>query len=150
MGIPARRERCYSTSHGVDKMKKARANAAKLAAKRHEASLRRENASGEISLELNWEYIAAAWLTTKPKSKRLGLLERYATRVELIDAIRQDTASSEAMWDVISRDPALLPAKQTSQDSKCRFGECSDPWRADHCGEAINDAGGGHFEPIQI
>ena len=124
-------------------MKKARANAAKLAAKRHKASLRRKNASGEISLELNWEYIAAAWLATKPKSERLGLLERYATRVELIDAIRQDTASHEAMI-------ALLPAKQTSQSSKCRFGECSDPWLADHCGEAINDAGGGHFEPIQI
>ena len=131
-------------------MKKARANAAKLAAKRHKASLRRKNASGEISLELNWEYIAAAWLATKPKSERLGLLERYATRVELIDAIRQDTASHEAMLDLISRDPALLPAKQTSQSSKCRFGECSDPWLADHCGEAINDAGGGHFEPIQI
>jgi hypothetical protein len=150
MGIPARREQCYSTSHGVDEMKKARANAAKLAAKRHKASLRRKNASGEIRLELNWEYIAAAWLTTKPKSERWELLERYATRVELIDAIRQDTASHEAMLDLISRDPALLPAKQTSQSSKCRFGECSDPWLADHGGEAINDAGGGHFEPIQI
>jgi hypothetical protein len=126
-------------------MKKARANAAKLAAKRHKASLRRKNASGEIRLELNWEYIAAAWLATKPKSERLGLLERYATRLELIDAIRQDTASHEAMLDLI--DPALLPAKQTKPELQ-RFGECSDAWLADHGNEVINDAGVGHFEPI--
>ena len=78
--------------------------------------MRRKNASGEISLELNWEYIAAAWLATKPKSERLGLLERYATRLELIDAIRQDTASHEAILDLISRDPALLPSQQNERE----------------------------------
>jgi hypothetical protein len=89
-------------------MKKARPNAAKLAVKRHKADLRRKKASDKICLRLNPELIVAAWLTTKPEADREGILERYATYGELLDVIRLDTASHEAMWAALDAPP--IPA----------------------------------------
>ena len=101
-------------------MRKVRANAAKLAAKRHKAALRRKKASDELRLEPNWEYIIAAWLATKPKGERWGLLERYATSDEVLDAIRQDTASHAAMAEALeylANNPAILAAEPEHQTS---------------------------------
>ena len=79
-------------------MKKSRAGASKLAAKRHKAALRRNKASDKIRFKLNADMIIAAWLNTKPKAEWRSLLERHTTYDELLDEIRQDTASHEAMW----------------------------------------------------
>jgi hypothetical protein len=88
-------------------MKKTKAVAAKLAIKRHQADLRRKKVHGGIArIEAigSVNYLAAAWLATKPREGRLGLLERYATRRELMNAICEDTAAHAAMARIIECD----------------------------------------------
>jgi predicted amino acid dehydrogenase len=93
-------------------MKKTKAVAAKLAIKRHKADLRRKKAQdGVARIEAigSVNYLAAAWLATKPEGKRWELLERYATRRELMDAICEDTASHAAMVRIIECDARVFP-----------------------------------------
>ncbi len=88
-------------------MRKPNAAAAKLAIKRHRADLRRKKVqSGVARIEAigSVNYLAAAWLATKPKGERWELLERYATSCELMDAICEDTASHAAMARIIECD----------------------------------------------
>jgi hypothetical protein len=93
-------------------MRKQKAVAAKLAFKRHQADLRRKKVQGGVArIEAvgSANYLAAAWLATKPKGERWEILERYATDRELMDAIREDTASHAAMARVIECD--LFPGQ---------------------------------------
>jgi hypothetical protein len=88
-------------------MKKQKPGTATLAAKRHARRTRRDKAqSGIARIEAigTVNYLAAAWLATKPREERLGLLERHATSGELMDAIREDTASHAAMARIIECD----------------------------------------------
>jgi hypothetical protein len=88
-------------------MRKANLKAAKLATKRHQADLRRKKVQGGVArIEAvgSVNYLAAAWLATKPRGERWELLNQYATGRELMDAIREDTASHAAMARVIECD----------------------------------------------
>ncbi len=88
-------------------MKKQKPGAVALAAKRHARRTRRDKVQGAIArIEAigSVNYLAAAWLATKPEGERWALLERYATSGELMDAIREDTASHAAMARVLACD----------------------------------------------
>jgi hypothetical protein len=85
-------------------MKKHKPGTATLAAKRHARRDKVQNGVTRIEAVGSVNYLAAAWLATKPEGERWGLLERYATRGELMDAIRENTASHAAMARVIECD----------------------------------------------
>ena len=86
-------------------MKKPKPGAARIAEKR--AAKRNRRAKAHVGIELNVNYLVAAWLATKPVNERLALLDNFS-KAELLQAIRDDTASHVAMFDIISRDPGRL------------------------------------------
>jgi hypothetical protein len=94
---------------GGQPVKKPKAGAARRAAKRKKRAGR---CDPPLRIEIDPEYVIAAWLATKPKSERRGLLARYASLDGILEAIRQDTAAHEAMLELLARDPApgFLPA----------------------------------------
>ena len=96
-------------------VKKPKAGTARPAGKRQAKRNRRAKAQGAVPLRLDLEaadYVIASWLATKPTSERWGLLERYASVAGILEAIRQDTASHEAMLELLAREPApgFVPA----------------------------------------
>ena len=89
-------------------MKKPKAGTARRAAKRKKRAGR---CDPPLRIEIDPEYVIAAWLATKPKSERWGLLECYASVAGILEAIRQDTASHDAMLELLSHPaPGFLPA----------------------------------------
>lgn len=95
-------------------MRKPNAAAARIAAKRQLAAGRRKKVAGGVSrIEAmgSFEYLAAAWLATKPRSERWGLLERYPTGRDLMNAIFEDTASHAEMARIIECDPRVFPGQ---------------------------------------